>query len=324
MKISNSLRYIYTDKRKHYEQLREKVDKYFKNNIKDNWHYERRIKTEESFAQKIETGQYKKFDDIDDFFACTIVVENLLALEHAEKIIRKHFTVKDRRPNKKDFTPNSPDSFKFDDTRLYVKWKNKPKTKPTYLSQYLFEIQIKTFLAHAWSIATHDLTYKTDQKSWSKERVAFQIKAMLEHAEISIQEVNQLAKTSSLNKSDKYTIKISKTIDYIKNTWAKDSLPKDLKRLAENINKLIKALEINSNELDKIIKNEIKKMKNNKPPLNLSPYSFVVQALLNHETDKMKDYIMGDERNYKIYITKDIESPFTLDKKKCINALIEV
>ena len=52
----------------------------------------------------------------------------------------------------------------------------------------IFEVQIKTILQHAWSIATHDLIYKTDTVSWPKERIAFQVKAMLEHAEIAIAE----------------------------------------------------------------------------------------------------------------------------------------
>ena len=62
-------------------------------------------------------------------------------------------------------------------------------------------MQVKTFLQHAWGIATHDLIYKTDDVSWSRQRIAYQIKAMLEHAEMSIQEAGRLAEAVALSKT---------------------------------------------------------------------------------------------------------------------------
>src|SRR6185295_542993 len=76
--------------------------------------------------------------------------------------------------------------FSFDDLRLYTKWKPDVTLPTPTFAGVVFELQIKTFLQHAWSIATHDLIYKTDSISWPKERVAFEIKAMLEHAENAI------------------------------------------------------------------------------------------------------------------------------------------
>lgn len=323
MKISQTLRNRYEDNKDHYELIKERVNDYFKNKKEDKWHYESRIKGLESYAQKIETGQYKNLDDIDDYFACTVVVENLDSLAKAEDLITNDFTLVKRKPNNIKCTSNPPDSFLFDDTRLYVKWRDSEFGKPTNLDKYIFEIQVKTFLADAWSIATHDLTYKTDEKSWSKERIAYQIKAMLEHAEVSIQEVKQLSKSSSLNKSDKTTKTISSTIEFVKNTWDEEFLPRDVKRLAENINKLIQVIGINFKELKTIIRDEIT---NNKGvlPLHLSPYSFVVQTLLKHKTDIVERYIKGNERKFKIYITKDINAPFDLDEDSCRNAILEV
>src|SRR5207247_360952 len=113
---------------------------------------------------------------------------NSTEIDQAEALIRENFTVNERRPRQRDRTHKAPHAFPFDDLRLYVRVPNTPASPPTDLVGILFEVQIKTFLQHAWSIATHDLLYKADDANWNKERIAYQIKAMLEHAEISIQE----------------------------------------------------------------------------------------------------------------------------------------
>jgi ppGpp synthetase/RelA/SpoT-type nucleotidyltranferase len=102
--------------------------------------------------------------------------------------------------------------FRLIDLRLYVTLPDSPALPPTDLSDVVFEVQIKTFLQHAWSIATHDLLYKTDAVNWSKERIAYQIKARREHAEISIQEAEDLATSAALAKEDRKTVRVKKGI----------------------------------------------------------------------------------------------------------------
>ena len=324
MKVSKSLRDIYSKQRGLCEQLRKRVDNIMMNKLKERrWHYESRVKTIESFALKIETGRYDDPNQIEDFFACTLVVENLDSMAEAESRVRNKFTFYERRPKKNDFTSKPSDSFRFDDTRLYVRWKDVPSVRPAGLSELLFEAQIKTFLAHAWSIATHDLTYKTNEKSWPKERIAFQIKATLEHAETSIQEAKNLAKSTSLKKTDELSERISTIIKLINELWPAVALPYDKRRLAENIDNLIRSIGVDSQALRQILLKE-KDLGRGPKTLNLSPYATIVQSLFNQELEKMANYVTGRNHRFKIYVPRELELPPSMNASQLKNAILDV
>ena len=254
MKISNEIRDLHSNNLEKQFFLKEFVDDIAQVIQKDNpsWHYISRLKGEESFALKLEMGRgyIPKHETIEDFFACTFVVENYAAIRRAYEIIKDYFNIRYQRPKVDSITHKSPENFPFDDLRLYskVKTKSEPIFKDT-----IFEIQIKTFLQHAWGIATHDLIYKGNQISWGTHRIAFQIKAMLEHAELSIQQAEQLANCDTLNKttsdfSDKVIIS-----EIISRNWQEESLPTDKKRLINNFHNLLKILDKKNSFLDEVL-----------------------------------------------------------------------
>ena len=216
---------------------------------------------------------------MEDFFGCTIIVPTLGNIEQAEQLIREQYDLRERRPGQDDRTQKTSSDFRFDDLRLYVARKPSASGKLPELDGALFEVQIKTILQHAWSIATHDLIYKTDTVSWPKERIAFQVKAMLEHAEIAIAEAESLATSRGVSKKDTHTDDILKVIEQIDRIWSDDAMPGNRKRLAESIRDLLRAGEVDVAQLGNII--EAEKNRVGVVPRDLSPYSFVLQALLN-------------------------------------------
>jgi len=320
MKIPASVRALYEDQKGTNERLQKVVDQRIKGIKRERWHYESRVKELPSFALKVESGRFKDPRSLEDFFACTLVVANSREIDEAEQLIRDTFTIQKRRPEQAGRTHKAANEFPFDDLRLYVSLPEGPAVPPSDLTGVIFEIQIKTFLQHAWSIATHDLVYKTDDVNWSKERIAFQIKAMLEHAEISIQEAERLATSSALAKEDADTEDLKRAIALIKSQWAPDELPEDVRRLSVNIVAVLKALSIRLERLEEIL-NSGKAIHGGAHPKNLSPYCTVIQYLFDAEKDRLLAYLSRDNVRTRILIPEEIQIPADADPGRLKNAV---
>lgn len=308
MKIPLSIRNIYHDQYEVNSILKNFVDEKIKALKKASWHYESRIKSDESFALKIETERVINPKELDDFFACMLVVENRRSVLEAEDLIKSQFNFVERRPPSDKRTHKSSNCFPFDDLRLYVKWRDDPSVRPTGVDGILFEAQIKTYLQHAWAIATHDLIYKSDTVDWPKERVAFQIKAMLEHAEVSIQEVQKISRSDLIDKKDRKTEDILKAIDLLKQFWSNEDLPKNIVRLAQNILLLMNSFNIKIRRVKEILELETSEGRGAKTR-NLSPYDIVLQSLINQETEKLKKFFKTEPMKCKIFVPEEIEFP---------------
>lgn len=319
MKIPASIRRLYDDQKDINERLKQRVDERIRGLKDSRWHYESRVKELNSFALKIESGRYDTPGALEDFFACTLVVANAAQVDDAERLISTTFALKQRRPPHGTQTRKSPASFTFDDLRLYVALPDIPSLPPTDLVGTTFEVQIKTFLQHAWSIATHDLVYKTDDANWSKERIAYQIKAMLEHAEVSIQEAESLAASTVLAKEDRQTLEIKGAIRLLRSQWQADELPNDVRRLAQNILALIQALQLKMGRLEEVL--TIGKTAAGTHPSNLSPYATVVQYLFDQEQDRMTAMLSDSGRRTRVLIPQEIVLPAAINRAALTNAV---
>lgn len=320
MKIPASIRRLYEDQRAPNERLKLKVDDRIRSICYPSWHYVSRIKEELSFALKLETGRVKEPRALEDFFACTLVVPNATEIAEAERLINENFVVKQRRPPFANKTHKKSHEFPFDELRLFAKLQTTAALPAADVDSIIFEIQIKTFLQHAWSIATHDLIYKNDDPNWSKERIAYQIKAMLEHAEISIQEAERLATTEALLKEDTSTTQLRMGITLLKSQWTTDELPSDVRRLAQNITSLLQNLKIEIARLEEILIAE-KAARFGAHPSNLSPYATVLQYLFLAEKNKMVELLTRAKPKTKVLIPREIELPVDINPTTLINAI---
>lgn len=291
MKVPESIGDIYDQNIEEVDRLASRVGEHLSGHLRKEWHFIGRVKERESFALKIETGRFEHPDKLEDFYGCTIVVRTNAELIEAETIINNIFNVQTRRPPKTNFSFSDPSSFEFDHLRLYASWKDDDALPASGLTNRLFEIQIKTYLQHAWSIATHDLIYKTDDVNWRKARIAFQVKAMLEHAEASIAHAEILAAIPELQVENQRLDELREVIKVIKEEWKGDitRLPKDIRRLAESTLTLLRNTGVSPADLRHIL--EIERTAGGGSLIEtLSPYGVILQCLLNRRTTNVRKF----------------------------------
>jgi hypothetical protein len=153
----------------------------------------------------------------------------------------------------------------------------------------VFEIQIKTLLDEAWGKASHDFSYKTDGNlSWAKSRLMFQIKALLENAEMALSDAELLSEAKILQKSDERLDKLNNIMQFYRENWDKGLLPNDMKRLAENTQELLGYLNKDLDWLINMIESETANGRGSNI-MNLSPYWVVVQSII--ENMGWKDFL---------------------------------
>jgi ppGpp synthetase/RelA/SpoT-type nucleotidyltranferase len=144
-----------------------------------------RIKTLESLSEKIEGGRYERWSDLDDLYACTIVVPTAKEVPEVLSFLKvafKELTVKSGRSTQK-----APDVFRFDSTRWYGTLNDDvAQDSIPGVDSVRFEVQVLTAFEFAWVTVSHSLVYKSDDVNWSKLRLASQLKAAVEQIETII------------------------------------------------------------------------------------------------------------------------------------------
>ena len=205
-----------------------------------------RIKEVESAAEKIETGRYSSFSDIDDLVAATLVVPTLQHEDEAISYCQSVFSIYETK--RRSSARKSPDLFRFDATRLYGVL-TKPEGADVEIGPSIhdvkFEIQIRTAFEHAWIVSTHPLTYKTDFIDWKRFRLAAQLKASTEHLDLSILQFEQLA--SAVSEAPWPEIEMRRKIVQFIDRLGRDEIlpseanPKDMSRFADNLVGLLRA-----------------------------------------------------------------------------------
>lgn len=308
MKIARAVRTLYDECAPLYERLAKDVTSLLKPKVEQNqWFFLSRVKQLESFALKLETGRVENPRRSEDFFACTIVVRTLSEIDDAERLITSLYPLKERRPPNNGQTTKSAHNFFFDDLRLYVEQPESTTGRDTDLEGIMFEVQIKTILQHAWGVATHDLIYKSDRVSWPRERIAYQVKAMLEHAEIAIAEAERLADAPAVAKTDPRTADTAILLNSLNRIWSADQLPTDRKRLADTILQVLKMCGKTADQFTEVVDTE--KMRIGLLPADLSPYAFTIQALANSSDVPFQQQLTNPRNRTHILIHDNMDLP---------------
>ena len=138
-----------------------------------------RLKTTTSLAEKIESGRYRTWSELDDCYACAVVVPTLAEEPPVLDVLKSAFkevAVRGRGSTQKD-----PQVFRFDATRFIGSLRPNPSIEEASpLASVRFEVQIRTAFEHAWTVTTHSWAYKASRVDWRRMRLVAQLKATVE------------------------------------------------------------------------------------------------------------------------------------------------
>lgn len=143
-----------------------------------------RIKTLDSFAEKLEAGRVKSWDELDDLYAATVIVPSLRDEAAVLQKLEDVFVCVTLRQRSSTRLP--PDVFRFDSPRFIARLQPSPERAGAPVESMLFEVQVRTAFEHAWSTTTHALSYKADHVDWKRHRLAAALRASVEQIDLAI------------------------------------------------------------------------------------------------------------------------------------------
>ena len=296
MIIPQAINRIYKDNRLIVEKTRELVKgliSYFCS--QQGYLFEDGIKSLESVTEKIETGRYEKWSQIDDLYACTIVISLISDEDSVISFLENKF--KKLKMTRRGEANKPPDTFRFDSTRFIGELK-----KPTGLEfeTVKFEVQVKTIFDFAWTKTTHALAYKSEKLSWQRLRLAAQLKAAVEQLDMLILGFDQtseyVGKGYFPEIEDKVRIQDFFTKKIADGFIPSELTPRDWSRFSDNVYRVFQAfkgerptghsnqklsnLDMCLDELDK----EINNLGSQKIPRSFSLFQFIICVIGSSET----------------------------------------
>ena len=205
---------------------------------KEDYIFRDREKRTDSLSEKLESGRYNSWSEIDDLYACRIVVPTH---GHESTVVEKLNSLFSHREIKsRNFQQKSPDVFRFDSLRWYGTIREDVAAmRQPGVGNLIFEVQVLTAFEFAWMTVSHDLVYKADRVDWSRDRLAAHLKAAVEQIEVliaSFEETSAAVLSSPWPQSESK----SELIDRFKSLIARGQIPPTLqpgswRRFADNV-----------------------------------------------------------------------------------------
>lgn len=184
--VPSQLSTAYTTMAHHLYAMKQRVDAILSAYAEErDGQYASRIKTIDSILDKVVLGNYEQLLDIEDLFAATIILPSAPigeTLTSFTEYLSGHFIKCETRSNR----TRKPSEFIYDDLHFILRFKDSAHLLNKALLSFSFELQVKSYLQHAWAKATHNSIYKAPIESWRASRVAAQTRAAVEMVEAAL------------------------------------------------------------------------------------------------------------------------------------------
>jgi hypothetical protein len=199
-----------------------------------------RIKTASSTGEKLEGGRFGSWAEIDDLYACLVVVPDRNHTQAALEFMERAFDVREIRGRGR--TRKSPDVFRFDAPRIVANLRPLDRGAADDIH---FEVQMLTAFEYAWQVATHDSIYKADTIDWRRARLAGHLVATAEQADSLIAAFEQTIEAIPLS-NDMRTSWRTRIVGFFEGELSGGAIPSTLKpeswlRFADNVIALVES-----------------------------------------------------------------------------------
>lgn len=251
--IPESVRNCYLEDKKYIEKVSTEVNSILHSyGSQSGYPVIARIKGIDSVAEKLETGRYKNWSELDDLVAGSVIVPSYSHEDGVVNYLKDVFEIVTLK--KRSGTNKSPGEFRFDSTRVVCRLNSPVLTTDRDRSHdILFEIQVRTAFDYAWSIVTHDVVYKGNSTDWRRIRLSAQIKAGVEQLDQIVEAFTDSA--DRISESDWPDVRAKMYIEsYFKskiesNLIPSECAPKDWTRFSQNFISYLRKSGLKYNEL---------------------------------------------------------------------------
>ncbi len=197
-----------------------------------------RTKTLQSLCEKIESGRYASWGEIDDLIAFAIIIPTLAEEDSVVEFLQEKLRCVDLKL--RGATQKAPDVFRFDSTRFVGRLLPPPgATTERPIDRISFEVQIRSAFDHAWIVTTHALAYKSPVIDWKQQRLAAELKATAEKMDLLIlafQDASTRVKESpwpAIQAKKDISKYFLSTVD--QEPFPRELIPKDWSRFVDNV-----------------------------------------------------------------------------------------
>ena len=276
-----------------------------------------RVKTSTSVSEKLETGRFESWTELDDLYACTVVVPTPSHIEGVLDFLRAAFVEVEVRG--RGVAQKPADVFRFDAPRFIGTLTPQPEVgRPPGAETVLFEVQILTAFEYAWTVATHDLVYKGDRIDWRRARLAAHLKAAAEEADILITSFEKTSESIPLS-PDRDSERRERVASFFQERVAEERLPATLvpaswSRLTENVIGLLRSVKRDDVDgaLDALLTDADAALARGPAPVSGSMFQFVIGAVAGrHGVDALRRYVVVESAELRdLYAVTDVPKPF--------------
>lgn len=284
-----------------------------------------RVKTSSALSEKLEGGRFGAWSELDDLYACTIVVPTAM---HEQKVLEKlnsSFSMKVTRSRSSSKKP--PDVFRFDGIRWYGRMTELAASeRQPGIGEVLFEVQVITAFEWAWLSVTHDLVYKGDSADWSHQRLAALLKAAVEQIEVLIAAFSPASEVilESPWLETEATVQVVNRCKALANDGLipETLIPESWRRFSDNFVALVRSYERDrekvaesTEKLLDVIESELRRPKPTTLPVSGTLFQYVISVVGRIDTvgNLKKFNVVPSSELHEIYGCRDIPKQFIFD-----------